>query len=136
MSCEPQGYKIKVSDFLEANENWIDWQKARWANTKIFITEKVFNSFANKYIFKKEYGEVAREVVKRLSSNRCNIFSFFAISDMDVMLYNWREPDYETFRANIIKANLIQNEFMWVDWEVLEFVSKNSMRGRNADGSV
>lgn len=134
MGCEPQGYKIKVSDFLEANENWKIWQQTRYANTRIQCVETAFNSFLNKYIFRFDYKKIKSIVESHLDGDT-TILSILLISDIGQMVYHWREPNRETYYSNIEKAKLIQEDYMWVDWEVLEFVQKNIKKGREANGT-
>lgn len=135
MSCSPQGYKIKVDDFLTANRNWLNWRIARYENTIIWVTEKALKSLLNKYILKLDY-EVIRKIIRDHVNGKETIKSFFLMRSSWDFACSWREPDYEAFEANMQKAKLIQDDYMWVDWEVLSFMQKNINSGRNASGEI
>jgi protein-tyrosine phosphatase len=134
--CDPQGYKISKEDFIKANENWIAWQEDRFKNSKIWCINQSLNSWFNRNVFKYDYKVIEEIIDFFLDEGNISLMSFLIAKLEWIEIYNWRKPNYEEYNSNKRKAELIKEEFMWVDWEFLDFVEKNIEPNRYASGKM
>ena len=115
--------KILVSDYKNALENFREISQREFRELCKQVAKEIkqnwFNNFWDYLIFIRYNDDGISELLMKKDDNtydRLSIKNYFKIK--------LREIDKEMIDSRINSLNLIQDEFIYVDTEVLEFVNK------------
>ena len=115
--------KILVSDYKNALENFREITQREFRELCKQVAKEIkqnwFNNFWDYLIFIRYNEDEISELLMKKDDNTCeklSIKNYFKIT--------LREIDKEMIDSRINSLNLIQDEFIYVDVEVLEFVNK------------
>jgi len=125
MNCEPQGIKIKVEDYIKANENSLNKTKKQYREylDKILseaIRPKLRNCFN---LFGKP---TEKELEEKINKG----FAFFDLSqnrlpDKEMIELYFLEPDYQRYELNKKMLEITCEEYVWVNEKTARFVGNN-----------
>ena len=119
----PKGYKILVSDFKLANENFINNEEDIFLkeiknianNCKTF---KIWNILTYIYFYNKK----AFEIYDLLLSGDIKTYNYITFSDQ--LNYDYAEPRKERYMMNKTIADLVKDDYIYIDYQMATFVAK------------
>jgi len=123
--CKPQGIKIKVSDFKQALLN----KKSIDSKLYIQLIESTIDKVQKPSILNlwnlwgvEDRTSIEININKAIKKSTNKFMMFYDFVSIDSIY--WGEPNFNYFEDQLKICEIIQDEFMWVDMDTAEFVSK------------